>query len=150
VADPTRDQALADAVLVMHVLYLGFVVVGLLLVALGGLRGWGWVRNPWFRLAHLAAIALVAVLAWADLPCPLTILESHLRSRAGAGSYQDGFIAHWLGELLYWDAPAWVFAVSYTGCGLLVVVAWAWVRPRALRRRRPRDPGGRPRRRRNA
>ena len=35
--------------------------LGLLLVAVGGLRGWAWVRNPWFRLTHLAAIVAVSL-----------------------------------------------------------------------------------------
>ena len=128
--DPNRYQALADAVLAVHVLYLAFVLVGLLLVAVGGLRGWAWVRNPWFRLTHLAAIVAVTVLAWADVPCPLTILEADLRARGGGEAYAEGFIAHWLGELIYYEAPPWVFAVAYSGCGLLVGAVWVWVRPR--------------------
>ena len=142
--DPNRYQVLADAVLVTHVLYLGFVVIGLLLVVIGGLRRWAWVRNPGFRLAHLVAIAAVTLLAWVDVPCPLTVLEADLRSRSGGDAYAGGFIAHWLGEFLYWDAPPWVFAVAYSGFGLLVAAGWLWVRPRPLRRRGPADTGGPP------
>ena len=51
----------ADAILVMHVLFVAFVVIGLLLIHLGKTRGWFWVRNPWFRLAHVAAIGVVTL-----------------------------------------------------------------------------------------
>ena len=46
----------ADALLVVHFLLAAFIVGGLVLVWIGAARGWPWVRNPWFRYAHLAAI----------------------------------------------------------------------------------------------
>ena len=49
----------ADVVLVVHVLFVLFVVAGLLLVFAGRLLKWSWVRNPWFRIAHLGAIVIV-------------------------------------------------------------------------------------------
>ena len=125
---------LADSVLVLHILFVGFVVMGLILIIAGGLRGWQWVRNPWFRLAHLLAIAIVVLQAWLGIWCPLTLLEMHLREKAGAAVYTDSFIAHWLDALLYYDAPAWAFTLAYTLFGLLVAAAWYWVRPSALKR----------------
>lgn len=122
----------ADALLVLHVGFVAFVVGGLCLILLGGILGWSWVRNPWFRLAHLAAIAVVVAQAWLGLICPLTQWEMALRSRAGDAVYAGAFVAHWLEALLYYEAPLWVFAVCYTLFGLLVVLAWYWVRPRRL------------------
>lgn len=55
---------LADLVLITHVAFVAFVLVGLLLILLGGMLGWGWVRNPWFRSLHLAGIGLVVVQVW--------------------------------------------------------------------------------------
>ena len=52
---------LANLVVALHVGYVGFVVVGLLLIVLGLIFGWAWVRNPWFRGLHLLAITIVAV-----------------------------------------------------------------------------------------
>ena len=69
----------ADALLVLHSLFVAFVVCGLLLVIVGGLRGWAWVHNRWFRLAHLVAIGCVVVQSWLGLVCPLTTWEMALR-----------------------------------------------------------------------
>ncbi|WP_116366623.1 DUF2784 domain-containing protein [Parahaliea mediterranea] len=123
----------ADLVLLAHVLFVAFVVIGLVLVLLGGWRRWGWVRNPWFRLAHVAAIGFVVVQAWLGRLCPLTHLEVALRERAGDAVYSGAFIAHYLERALYVQAPQWVFAVVYSLFGLLVVAAWLWVRPRGFR-----------------
>ncbi len=89
----------ADAILVLHTLFVAFVVLGLVCIVVGGILGWRWVRNRWFRYAHLAAIGVV-------------VLQS------------------WLGALLYYRAPDWVFVVVYTVFGALVLATWFAVRPR--------------------
>lgn len=132
---PAICRTLADCVLIVHVSFVVFVILGLLLILVGGARGWHWVRNPWFRAAHLAGIALVVVQAWLGIVCPLTTLEMWLRERGGDETYAGTFIAHWLQKLLYYQAPPWVFAVVYTLFGLAVVASWVKVRPRALRKR---------------
>ena len=115
---------LADAVLALHFALVAFVVGGLVLILVGNLRNWRWVNGWWFRLAHLAAIGVVAVQAWLGATCPLTTLEMWLREQAGAGTYRGGFIAHWLQRLIYYEAPLWVFTGAYTLFGLLVAAAW--------------------------
>lgn len=117
---------LADLILVVHALTVVFVIVGLALIVLGGLRGWGWVRNFWFRLAHLATIGIVVLQAWLGRLCPLTIWERELRRAAGQTLYRESFIEYWIGRMLYYDLPWWVFLAGYTAFGL--VVAWAWWR----------------------
>lgn len=127
-------QLLADAVLTLHVLIVGFVGGGLALILLGNLRGWAWVNAMWFRLAHLAAIAFVVAEAWFGVVCPLTSLEMWLRERAHASTYAGSFIEHWLQRILYYQAPGWVFTVGYTLFGLAVVAAWWYFPPRSNRR----------------
>lgn len=125
---PTRDdlpyQLLADAVLALHVAVVLFVVGGVVLVVAGNWRGWRWVNAMWFRLAHLAAIAVVVAQAWLDITCPLTTLEMWLRVQARLGTYRGSFIEYWLRRLLYYEAPEWVFALVYTLFGLVVVATW--------------------------
>ena len=119
--------AMANAVLVLHVAIVLFVVGGLVLVVLGNRRGWRWVNTWWFRLAHLGAIGVVVAEAWFGITCPLTTLEAWLRVQAGAPAYGgNGFIEHWLQRLLYYDAPPWVFTLGYSAVALLVL--WAWWR----------------------
>ena len=121
----------ADAILLAHALFVAFIVLGLLLIFLGGLSDWSWVRNFWFRLAHLAGVAVVVAQSWLGAACPLTTWEMQFRAQAGAATYTGSFIAHWLEFLLYYRAPDWVFAALYTAFGLLVVASWVIVRPRA-------------------
>ena len=128
----------ADLVLAVHTSFVVFVIFGLLLILIGGVRDWSWVRNPWFRMGHLLVIGVVVAQAWLGTICPLTTLEMTLRSRAGDAVYRGSFMAHWMESFLYYEAPLWVFAICYTAFGLLVVVSWVRIRPRRLlRRRRP-------------
>jgi hypothetical protein len=119
----------ADAVLLLHVLFVVFVVVGLLLILAGKRLSWSWVRNWWFRVLHLAAIGVVVLQSWLGAICPLTKLEMYLRGKAGEATYAGGFVSHWLEAILYYRAPAWVFAVVYTAFAIVVVLSWVWVRP---------------------
>ena len=123
----------AEAILFLHVAFVAFVVLGFVLILVGKLRSWSWVRNPWFRWAHLAGIGFVVVQSWFGAICPLTIWEMDLRRKAGEEVYSGSFIAHWLESILYYQAPQWVFVVSYTCFGLLVVASWIWVRPRPFK-----------------
>jgi hypothetical protein len=122
----------ADIVLFVHFSFVAFVVLALFLILLGHMLRWSWVRNPWFRMVHLLSIAFVVVQSWSGMICPLTILEMELRSRAGDAVYLGSFIAHWLGTVLYYQAPAWVFATCYTAFGIAVLISWIWVRPNAF------------------
>jgi hypothetical protein len=138
--DPKFYQALADGVLVLHAGIVMFVVGGLLLVLLGGARKWVWVRNFWFRVLHLAAIAYVALQSWLDVVCPMTTLEMWLRGRAGQIVYQGDFIAYWLRRLLFYQAPPWVFIAVYSAFALLVVLSWVLIPPASPSRSRRRTP----------
>ncbi len=123
-------QLLADAVLVSHFGVVLFVVGGLVVVVAGNWLQWPWVNQLWFRLAHLAAIAVVVLQAWLGQFCPLTTLESWLRVQAGAAAYEKSFIEHWFQRLIYYEAPFWVFTVAYTAFALLVLLAWWRFPPR--------------------
>lgn len=128
---------LANAVLIAHVGIVLFIAGGLLLTLVGGLRGWRWVRSFSFRALHLAAIAAVAMEAWAGIVCPLTTLEQWLREHAGQDVYEGDFVAYWLSKFLFYQAEPWVFIAAYSSFGLLVVLSWFLVPP-ALPWRRPR------------
>ncbi|MGI9236882.1 MAG: DUF2784 domain-containing protein [Woeseiaceae bacterium] len=125
----------ADLLLLSHVLFVAFVVFSLVLIIVGKFMDWAWVRNLWFRIAHLAAIGVVMLQSWAGVVCPLTTWEMALRERAGDIAYSGTFISHWLETLLYYRAPAWVFVVCYTLFAIAVFVCWFWVRPARIRGR---------------
>lgn len=121
---------LADAIVAVHVAYVSFVVVGLVLVLLGAVLRWRWIGNRAFRIAHLAAIAIVAMEAVLGIPCPLTVWETDLRRLAGQQSAEGTFIGRWLHELLFFDFPPWVFTTVYVSFALLVAATLWLVPPR--------------------
>jgi len=120
----------ADAILLLHVLVVIFILFGLVLIFVGKVFNWCWIRNPWFRVLHLVGICVVFFLSWLSFVCPLTSIEMELRTRAGDMTYSGTFISHWLESILYYQAPPWVFVAGYTIFGLMVIVSWFLVRPR--------------------
>ena len=127
--DESMSRIAADALLVAHVLFVTFVVVGLVLIFIGNWRSWAWVRNYRFRLFHLLCIGFVMLESWVGVACPLTVWEMDLREMAGEATYSGSFIQHWLHAILYYDAPQWVFVVVYTLFGCLALASWFIVRP---------------------
>jgi len=119
----------ADALLILHTILVAFVILGLVATFAGYFLNWRWVRNFWFRLSHLAVIAVVVLQSWLGVLCPLTTWETALREKAGEAGYEGSFIQHWLQSILYYSAPDWVFILAYTVFGALVLASWFLVRP---------------------
>ena len=117
---------IADAILVVHFLIVLFNVAGLVIVWLGAALGWQWIRNPWFRYAHLAAIGFVAGEAILGVACPLTVWEALLRG----GARPESFVGRWVRWLLFYQAPEWVFTVAYVGWALATLATLRLVPPR--------------------
>ena len=116
----------ADALLVLHFVIVAFIVGGLILVWIGAAAGWAWIRNPWFRYAHLGAIVFVAGEAVLGYACPLTIWEDVLRG----GVRPESFIGRWVYRLLYYRAPEWVFTTAYALWAAATVVTLILLPPR--------------------
>jgi hypothetical protein len=123
---------LADLIVLIHVGYVSYVILGQAAILLGWLRRWSWIRNPYFRLTHLAAIVIVAAESLLDLPCPLTLWEDNLRALAGHSVKQGSFIGRFLDAVLFYDFPPWVFTWVYVGFAALVVVTVVLAPPRRL------------------
>ena len=121
---------LADITLSLHVAFVLFVILGQLFVLLGWLRGWRWVQAPGFRILHLGAIGFIVPESWFGIVCPLTRLEETFRQCAGLAGYDMSFIAYWVRQLIFYQAPHWVFAAVYSFFGLLVLVTFYTYPPR--------------------
>jgi len=123
-------RLLADVILVVHFAFVVFVVGGLVAVWAGRFLRWAWVRNAWFRLAHLLAIGIVAGEAVGGVICPLTTWEARLRETAGEmGVYQGSFIQHWVHRLMFFEASERTFTVIYVAFFALVLASFWWVKP---------------------
>ena len=129
----TLYRLTADLVVVVHFAFVAFVVFGLLLTLVGGVRRWEWVRNAWFRVTHLVAIGFVVAESLCGVTCPLTVWEQRLRVLAGQTSYRGDFIATWVHDLMFFDAEPWVFTLCYCSFGAAVVLSWVLVPPRRRR-----------------
>ncbi len=128
------NVSLADLILVLHAIIVVFNVGALPVIWVGHFRGWGFVRNFYFRIIHVILIGIVAAESVFGIICPLTNWEDALRSATGREPMnQNGFIAHWLHQVLFYDFPAWVFTAAYVLFFLLVVFTFYWVPPRAPR-----------------
>lgn len=120
---------LADVVIAVHFAYVAAVLLGLVLIPLGGLLRWRWVRRFWPRVIHLAMIGIVAYQAWLGIECPLTTLEKHLRTLANVDVYPGSFIGHWIDRILFCEAPPWVFVTAYTAVAALTVLLTILIPP---------------------
>lgn len=84
---------LADALLLLHGLFIAWVV-------LGGLAVWARPRLAWLHLPCAAWGAAVELAGWI---CPLTPLEQRWRAAAGEAGYSGGYIEHYLTAAIYPD-----------------------------------------------
>jgi uncharacterized protein DUF2784 len=84
-------RALADLVLVVHLAFVLFVVLGGLLV----------VRWPWLAWLHIPAAIWGVLIEYTGWICPLTPLENSLRVKGGEAGYAGGFIQHYIQPVLY-------------------------------------------------
>jgi hypothetical protein len=84
-------RLLADAVLVLH---LGFI----LFVVLGGFLVLRWPRLAWL---HVPVFLWGAAIEFGGWICPLTPLEKSLRDQGGEGAYAGGFIEHYVTAMIY-------------------------------------------------
>lgn len=116
---------LADGVLVLHLGFILFVVLGGALLP----------RWPWLLWLHLPAVVWAAFIELSGGICPLTPLENALRVAAGNRGYGEGFIEHYLTALIY---PRGLTREIQTALGLGVVVLNGWFYGRWWWKRRPR------------
>jgi hypothetical protein len=128
-------RAGVDLVVVVHLLFICFVVGGVFLA-------WRWPRVIW---AHIPAVIYGALVEFAGFTCPLTLLENDLRQRAGEAGYRGGFIDHYLVKVIY---PPGLTRGMQIGLGLVVLLiaifgyrgflrrhppGWAWLERRSAR-----------------
>jgi hypothetical protein len=114
----------ADAVLLLHLAFIVFVL-------LGGLLALRWRGAP---LAHLPAAAWGVFIDLSGRICPLTPLENSLRAQAGQGVYAGGFIEHYLLPVIYptglTQGMQFLLAAVVVGINVAVYAVVWWSRRR--------------------
>ncbi len=129
----------ADLLVAVHLGFIAFVIGGQFVILIGAALRWQWIRNRWFRVAHLLAIVFVALEAVIGMICPLTEWEYFLRRGAGQIVEEDiSFVGRFARELLFYELPTWVFTTAYVSFALVVVLTMVFVPPQWRRPPRPR------------
>jgi hypothetical protein len=123
-------RGLADLVLLVHLLFVVFVVGGGLLV----------LRRPRLAWVHVPVALYGALIEFAGFICPLTPLENWLRRLGGEAGYEGGFVEHYVTAALY---PSGLTREIQIGIGVGVLVLNAVVYAMVVRRRRLATPGPR-------
>jgi hypothetical protein len=123
-------RILADVIVVLHVAYVAFVVLGMVAIVVGLIFHWAWVRNFWFRVIHLAMIAVVSLESLAGIACPLTTWENALRTLGGQKASKGEFVASWMHRLIFFHAEPWVFTLVYCLFGAAVALTFLLGAPR--------------------
>lgn len=122
-------RILADAVLILH---LGFI----LFVVLGGLLVLRWPKLAWVHLPVAAYGVLIELIGWI---CPLTPLENRLRRLGGGAGFEGGFVEHYLVPIIY---PHTLTHELQIALGLGVLLINGIVYSVVLRRRHDRETPG--------
>jgi hypothetical protein len=121
-------RVLADLTLVLHLLFIVFVVAG-------GLLSLRW---TWAPLVHLPAALWGVFVEVSGRVCPLTPLENALRRAAGVSGYSGGFVEHYLAPAIYPSAlsqPAQLALAALVVLANAVVYSVVWKRHRNARER---------------
>jgi Protein of Unknown function (DUF2784) len=115
------DSLLASVTLGLHVAFIVFVVFGA-----------AWTRcRPLLRWLHIGALAWSIVVEIGPWPCPLTVAENWLETRAGRSAYTNGFLLHYLDRIVYPNIPPNLLSVA----ALLVVAVNVAIYVRRFRQR---------------
>ena len=106
----------AAAVLAVHLVWLLFVIFGLLITR----------HRQWLTGVHLGSLLWGLAVEIGPWPCPLTTLEQYFLTRSGANAYSQPFLLHYLEKLVYPDiSPA---VLTMAGVGVCLVNIAMYVR----------------------
>ena len=110
---PGTYLALADAVLAIHLLYIGWVIFGAFFT-----RG-----RPKLAAVHIASIVWGIITETTNAPCPLTAAENWCEARAGVTPYHGPFLLHYLDATVYPNVPeALLVSLAVAVCGLNLLI----------------------------
>jgi DNA integrity scanning protein DisA with diadenylate cyclase activity len=127
-------QVAADTVIVIHLLWIAFVILGFPIVL--------WLNNARWRLIHLAAVIWMVLMQVNRAICPLTYLEAWLKSEGrGAEVYSGKFIIETIERLIYVDSVTLEKIMYATAAYLVVIVLSFWFRPLRKKTHRQTESG---------
>lgn len=102
------NNAAATAIALFHLAFIGFVLLGGLLVL-------KWRKVAWL---HLPAAVWGVLIEFFEWWCPLTKWENYFLHQAGRAGYSGGFIAHYIMPIIY---PAGLTRPMEIAAGIIVL-----------------------------
>jgi hypothetical protein len=104
---------LAVVVLILHLLFIAWVLLGWLLTH----------RRPRLRWAHIVSLLYGIVIETGPWPCPLTLAENYFLERAGITPYREPFLVHYLEAVVYPDvSPVLLTWCAVAVCGFVLAI----------------------------
>ena len=116
---------IADFILVIHFLIVGYVTAGILLIPIAYKMNWKTFKIKKLRVLHLLLIFFVTFESVFGFTCPLTSIENYLRNALNKHS----FISYWLQKIIFWDLPNFYFLILYCACLTLTICWWKFFPP---------------------
>ncbi len=115
---------LANLVLLLHLSFLIFVIIG-------GFFANRWRRLPWI---HVPAAAWGTAIEFGGWTCPLTLIENWLRVAGGKAGYPGEFMEYYLTPIVYPEGLTPEIQ-TYLGLGVILINGIAYSRVRRGRSR---------------
>ncbi len=116
---------LADFLVLIHLAFVAFVVLGQIAILIGVILKKPWARAFIFRIIHLGCIGVVATEGLLDIECPLTVWERNLRLEAGQEISDAPFIPRLANQILFYPGvPHIYFERMHIGFGALVLLTF--------------------------
>lgn len=124
----------ADVILLIHFLFVAFVVLGFIFIWIGYFTKQKFARNAKFRICHILAMGIVLCESLVGMICPLTEWENNLRVRGGQNQvYETSFIKEWIHKIMFFDFSELTFVIVYALFFALILLTF-WVIPLDLRK----------------
>jgi len=104
----------ADVILLIHFIFVAFVVLGFIFIWIGYFTKQKFARNAKFRICHILAMGIVLCESLVDMICPLTEWENYLRVRGGQDQvYETSFMKEWIHKIMFFDFSELTFVIVY-------------------------------------
>ncbi len=104
----------ADLILLIHFLFVAFVVFGFIFIWIGYFTKQKFARNAKFRICHILAMGIVLCESLVGMICPLTEWENNLRVIGGQDQvYETSFMKEWIHKIMFFDFSELTFVIVY-------------------------------------
>ena len=104
----------ADVILLIHFLFVAFVVLGFIFIWIGYFTKQKFAKNAKFRICHILVMGIVLCESLIGMICPLTEWENYLRVRGGQDQvYETSFMKEWIHKIMFFDFSELTFVIVY-------------------------------------